>query len=322
MNQPPKILRTAVSGLRAQYESDGHQIEDAVNRILERKPRLRRNYGRPDLSSDRLYKSEIVHPSGSESPCDIVCGDDPSRFIQRDARTEEDDNPTIHYGLIASANQLMKDALIRDKLAAEKNVLCFEMEAAGVVNDLPCLVIRGICAYADSHKNKDWHGYAAMVAAAYAKDLLCQIPHQRVERETRTTEVLAKAAGTTAHVAQTTDHIDRRMDFSKLTIAMGPSSTHMTIKRKTNVFQALGPNSLARLLNGRYRHKENVYSGYAVWRVRENRPSPERWRGRSHKTSYSERASSLRGVNGIEGARRGSSRRLQNKSWTAFGFLN
>jgi nucleoside phosphorylase len=58
--------------------------------------------------------------------------------------------------------------LIRDKLAAERDVLCFEMEAAGLVNHFPCLVIRGICDYADSHKNKEWQGYAAVVAAAYA----------------------------------------------------------------------------------------------------------------------------------------------------------
>jgi hypothetical protein len=66
----------------------------------------------------------------------------------------------------------MRDALIRDKLAAEKNVLCFEMEAAGPMNHFACLVIRGICDYSDSHKNKEWQGYAAMAAAAYAKDLL------------------------------------------------------------------------------------------------------------------------------------------------------
>ncbi|ROT35327.1 ankyrin [Sodiomyces alkalinus F11] len=57
------------------------------------------------------------------------------------------------------------------------------MEAAGLMNHFPCLVIRGICDYADSHKNKEWQGYAAMVAAAYAKDLLQQIPPSRVEAE-------------------------------------------------------------------------------------------------------------------------------------------
>lgn len=110
--------------------------------------------------------------------------------MHRPERGEEDDNPAIHYGLIASANQLMKDAHIRDKLAAEKGVLCFEMEAAGLMNHFSCLMIRGICDYADSHKNKDWQGYAAMVAAAYAKELLQQIPPNKVEAEVRIAKTL------------------------------------------------------------------------------------------------------------------------------------
>ena len=50
----------------------------------------------------------------------------------------------------------MKNALVRDTLAAGKDVLCFEMEAARLMNHFPCLVIRGICDYLDSHKNKEW----------------------------------------------------------------------------------------------------------------------------------------------------------------------
>ena len=46
------------------------------------------------------------------------------------------------------------------------------MEAAGVMNTIPCLVIRGICGYADSHKNDVWQEYASATAAAYAKLLL------------------------------------------------------------------------------------------------------------------------------------------------------
>jgi nucleoside phosphorylase len=104
-------------------------------------------------------------------------------LIIRRERTEGEDNPAIHYGLIASANQVMKDALIRDTLAVEKDILCFEMEAAGLMNHFLCLVIRGICDYADSHNNKEWQGYAAMAAAAYTKDLLCRIVPQRMEAE-------------------------------------------------------------------------------------------------------------------------------------------
>jgi hypothetical protein len=78
----------------------------------------------------------------------------------------------------------MKDAKIRDAFAEQNDVLCFEMEAAGLVNHFPCLVIRGICDYSDTHKNKEWQGYAAMTAAAYAKELLYRIvPHVISQQE-------------------------------------------------------------------------------------------------------------------------------------------
>jgi nucleoside phosphorylase len=43
------------------------------------------------------------------------------------------------------------------------------MEAAGFMDQLQPLVIRGICDYCVSHKNKKWQEYAALSAAAYAK---------------------------------------------------------------------------------------------------------------------------------------------------------
>jgi nucleoside phosphorylase len=191
LDQPPMVLRTAISGLKAQYESEGHHLDEAINSILEKKTRLRKKYKRPDPRSDRLYQSAISHPPNDDGSCAAVCGDNPLNLILRPERTEDEDNPAIHYGLIASANQLMKDALIRDRLAAEKDVLCFEMEAAGLMNHFPCLVIRGICDYSDSHKNKEWQGYAAMAAAAYAKDLLCRIPQNKIEVEKRIGEILS-----------------------------------------------------------------------------------------------------------------------------------
>ncbi|KAM3068553.1 hypothetical protein ACMFMG_011084 [Clarireedia jacksonii] len=191
LNQPPTLLRAAVSDIAAEYEAEGHQLEEAIESALERLPRLRKKYKRPDSSSDRLYKSGYIHPRDDELGCLGACGEDPSYQILRAERTDEDDNPAIHYGLIASANQLMKNAVIRDKLAAKKDVLCFEMEAAGLMNHFPCLVIRGICDYSDSHKNKEWQGYAAMTAAAYAKDLIRRIPPSKVEAEKRIGEVLS-----------------------------------------------------------------------------------------------------------------------------------
>ncbi|KAJ6004940.1 hypothetical protein N7540_012739 [Penicillium herquei] len=181
LNQPPTTLRTAITGIRAQYERQGHQLERAIQRILEKNLRLRRKYQKPQPSTDRLFQPKAIH---IYADC-ASCADDPSKLVLRAERGSDEDNPAIHYGLIASGNGLIKDALIRDQLAEEKNVLCFEMEAAGLVNTFPCLVIRGICDYSDSHKNDEWQGYAAMVAAAYAKDLLGRISPSRIESETR-----------------------------------------------------------------------------------------------------------------------------------------
>jgi nucleoside phosphorylase len=85
----------------------------------------------------------------------------------------------------------MKDATLRDALAHDPGVLCFEMEAAGLMNRFPCLVIRGICDYCDTHKNDDWHGYAAMTAAAFAKDFVTRIPPGIVATEQAAVDVLS-----------------------------------------------------------------------------------------------------------------------------------
>jgi nucleoside phosphorylase len=191
--QPPSILRGAVLIMKAEYEGEGHLLEDSVNAVFERQPELREKYKRPDIRSDRLYKSEYIHPVNSDATCLVACGEDPLHQISRRERifVDGDDNPAIHYGRIASANQLMKDAILRDKLAAEQDVLCFETEAAGLTNQFPCLVIRGICDYSDSHKNKEWQGYAAMTAAAYSKDLLQQISQSNLEAAKKIAEIMS-----------------------------------------------------------------------------------------------------------------------------------
>ncbi|KAH0556935.1 hypothetical protein GP486_005274 [Trichoglossum hirsutum] len=190
LNQPPTLLRAAVNDLKAQYERKGHQLERTISTVLESNQRLREKYKRPGPGSDRLYQCRIIHPNDGGN-CAATCGDNPSNLVLRPERAENEDDPVIHYGLIASANQVMKDALLRDILAGEKDVLCFEMEAAGLMNHFPCLVIRGICDYSDSHKNKEWQGYAAMAAAAYTKDLLGRIAPSRVEAEKRISDILS-----------------------------------------------------------------------------------------------------------------------------------
>ena len=102
----------------------------------------------------------------------------------------------VHYGTIASGNQVMRSAAERDRVSVELDgVLCFEMEAAGLMNSFPCLVVRGICDYADSHKNKRWQAYAAATAAAYAKEVLSAIPPVEVAKSRTAEETMRDADG-------------------------------------------------------------------------------------------------------------------------------
>jgi nucleoside phosphorylase len=178
------VVSSPINGTGGVYQYDlGKTIQDS---ILERWPRLRKKgFARPSPETDRLFASSIVHPHDGGDDCSDTCLGQQSSVMVRNLREDDDDDPAVHYGLIASGNQLMKDAVVRDRLAKEKNILCFEMEAAGIMNRFPCMVIRGICDYSDSHKNKDWQGYAALTAAAYAKDLLKEIQPSRVETEER-----------------------------------------------------------------------------------------------------------------------------------------
>ncbi|KAK1841109.1 hypothetical protein CCHR01_16273 [Colletotrichum chrysophilum] len=173
LNQPPDVLRAAVAGLKAEIEEEGHNFDEEILKVFFKKPRLRAKYSRPPPETDKLFHSHIVFNPDSATK---VTEDE--SFVYRAKRTDEEDDPAIFYGLIASANQLMKDAVKRDKLAAEKGILCFEMESAGLMNHFPCLVIRGVCDYSDTHKNKQWQGYAAMTAAAYGKKLAFKAAHE------------------------------------------------------------------------------------------------------------------------------------------------
>jgi nucleoside phosphorylase len=90
---------------------------------------------------------------------------------------QDNSDPVIHTGTIASGNQVVKDATMRDEINARLGgVLCIEMEAAGLMNRVPCLVIRGICDYPDGQNDNSWQRYATATAAACAKAFLLGTP--------------------------------------------------------------------------------------------------------------------------------------------------
>ncbi|GCE27581.1 hypothetical protein KDA_30650 [Dictyobacter alpinus] len=124
------------------------------------------NATRPSDTTDRLYDSH-----------------EPNKLIPHPVDTMRiSGQPKLHYGVIGSSNMLLKEPQLRDRLRDEYNVRAIEMEGSGIAaatwmsSSTGYLLIRGICDYSDSHKNDRWQGYAAAVAAAYAKALIESIP--------------------------------------------------------------------------------------------------------------------------------------------------
>jgi nucleoside phosphorylase len=152
--------------LQANHMLETSRIPGFLSEVADKYPSMQATFAYRGLDRDQLFDSAYDHNETTNN-CDTC---DSSRLVTRSVRGGY--NPVIHYGLIASGNQVMKHGSTRDRLARELGILCFEMEAAGLMENFPCLVIRGICDYADSHKTKQWQGYAAIAAAAYTKELL------------------------------------------------------------------------------------------------------------------------------------------------------
>lgn len=113
------------------------------------------------------------------------------KLVVQPSRTSN--NPEIHCGLITSGNQIIKHSITRDQLGWKLSILCFEIEAAGLMDHFFCLVNQGICNYSNSHKDKQWQAYAAATAAAHAKNLLSIISAHQIWRTVRVRDTLSIA---------------------------------------------------------------------------------------------------------------------------------
>ncbi|KAI4850718.1 purine and uridine phosphorylase [Aureobasidium sp. EXF-8845] len=112
--------------------------------------------------------SDALESGCDELDCDTNAPENPSRRMRLASGFP---TPRIHVGTVG-ATTVMKSGEHRDIMADENNIIAFEMEGAGVWEVLPCVIIKGVCDYADSHKNKKWQDYAAATAASGTKAFL------------------------------------------------------------------------------------------------------------------------------------------------------
>ncbi|KAL2801675.1 nucleoside phosphorylase domain-containing protein, partial [Aspergillus granulosus] len=131
-----------------------------------------------DVAAVMRYYNDIANKNtrfcdpGQEKDVLYLSGDDAS--VSRPRRPDAE-RTRVWYGSIGSGDKLLKSSQDRDELRDTYNVIGLEMEAAGVMNEIPVGNIRGVCDYGDERKNKDWQPYAAAMAAAFAKAVLSEI---------------------------------------------------------------------------------------------------------------------------------------------------
>ncbi|PMB63414.1 hypothetical protein BM221_010505 [Beauveria bassiana] len=155
--------------------------------------RRRTKYSYPGKIKDRLYLPTYRHQhqtscdsccSGSDTICELAtrtsceqlgCND--AYLVKREQPDGGDKSePTLFIGCLGSGNTVMKSAEDRDRISADHGIIAFEMEGTGVWDEIPCIVVKGICDFSDSHKNKSWQDYAAATAAAVGRALLERYP--------------------------------------------------------------------------------------------------------------------------------------------------
>ncbi|RGP58838.1 hypothetical protein FLONG3_11359 [Fusarium longipes] len=137
--------------------------------VLRQEPEPRAEY--PGVMADRLFEASYRHTEDQKSCVQLGCNGElvlRGRLETAGVHTM----PAVHFGLMASGNLVMKSGEDRDRIAAQEDIIAFAMEGAGAWDSFPCIVVKGACDYADSHKSKIWQRYAAATAAACAKAFL------------------------------------------------------------------------------------------------------------------------------------------------------
>ncbi|KAH7072874.1 hypothetical protein BKA63DRAFT_544167, partial [Paraphoma chrysanthemicola] len=205
LNIPPMVLLNAIANVRAKQIRGKGKLMEYLSKLESL-----HDFSRDAAGPDVLFETDYEHVE-RERTC-MKCSKE--HIVPREARRQE---VLVHYGIIASGNLVMRSAAERDRASAELGgVLCFEMEAAGLMNSFPCLVVRGVCDYADSHKNKRWQAYAAGTAAAYAKEVLSVIPPTEVAESRTVQETTGVAYERSSEHSPSPFSKRRRLEWSAL----------------------------------------------------------------------------------------------------------
>ncbi|KAE8141360.1 hypothetical protein BDV38DRAFT_279261 [Aspergillus pseudotamarii] len=130
-NKPPAVVLTVLCNVQSEEMLGRSRLNSYLSAVIAEYPPLSR-FTYPGEDQGLLFKADYTHDISTLS-CGLC---DMNMTIQRTKRPTTE--PNVFYDLIASANQVMKDAITRDRIARQHGVLCFEMEAARLwINTYP-----------------------------------------------------------------------------------------------------------------------------------------------------------------------------------------
>ncbi|KAI2818672.1 hypothetical protein CBS115989_4934 [Aspergillus niger] len=183
VNKPPSILISADGSLEEDEIMNRSPLREILKDITKNP-----GYERPS-GQDILYDDDFHHIN-TGGDCTECEKSDWKKIVPRTPRSLE--HPVVHRGLILSGNGVIKTPQDRNRLRrGHDDAICFEMEGAGIADVIPCLVVRRICDYANTHKQDGWHHFAAAAAAAHCKSILLKIDTQGVGDATEMSSLLS-----------------------------------------------------------------------------------------------------------------------------------
>jgi nucleoside phosphorylase len=159
------VVRSAIGSIKLKAPNDAEAFLQYYE-LIKHEKHTNGTFIDPGQEHDKLYR----------------VGEDGIEYLLERERRADHSRVRVWYGSIGSGEKLMKNVRKRNELRDKYNVIGLEMEAAGTMNRMPVGVIRGVCDYGDEHKNKEWQPYAAAMAAAYAKAVLCEIRPKNIIR--------------------------------------------------------------------------------------------------------------------------------------------
>ncbi|KAK2012020.1 hypothetical protein LZ32DRAFT_585622 [Colletotrichum eremochloae] len=253
-----KDVRSFLATYETQYGRNG--LQSQITKILAEvqhtstTKQAQSCYDRPEAGEDILFKPDYLHRHRNQPSCgcneSVACdsaikascvelGCDVRHQTPRKRLRSKRPEPHIHIGRIGSGDTVMKSGEHRDRLAQEHGIIAFEMEGAGVWEEIPCIIVKGVCDYADSHKNKLWQDFAAAIAASATKALIeryvCRAPRISYVNSVDSTPAVFTLAPILAGVVGAIRFVGRGNEIERLHEAL-----KWTGNRRTAVLQGLG----------------------------------------------------------------------------------